>query len=253
MPSKPKYKRVMLKLSGEVLSGGLGGFRGESAAGGKRRTGVSIDSAVLESLCKEIAEVKKLGVQIVIVIGGGNIWRFRDFKETGIDRVTSDNIGMLATIMNAVAMQSMFEKLGTECRVSSAVNIPQIAEPYLRRKAVRHLEKGRIVICAGGTGSPFFTTDSAAALRALETGCEVLMKATNVDGVYDKDPDIYKGAKKFSLLTYHKVLEMDLKFMDSAAVSLCKESFVPILVFNLKKYGNIKRAVLGETLGTLIH
>ena len=160
---KPKYKRIMLKLSGEVLLG--------SCASG-------IDHNVLESLCNEILEVRKLGVQIVIVIGGGNIWRYRDFKDTGIERVTSDNIGMLATIMNAVAMQSMFEKLGAESRVASAIDIPQIAEPYLRRKVIRHLEKDRIVICAGGTGSPFFTTDSAAALRALETNCEVLLKAT---------------------------------------------------------------------------
>lgn len=228
----------MLKLSGEVLLG-------------NRSSG--IDHKVLHELCREILDVKKLGVQIVIVIGGGNIWRFRDFKETGIERVTSDNIGMLATIMNATAMQSMFEKLGVDCRVASAIDIPQIAEPYLRRKVIRHLEKGRIVICAGGTGSPFFTTDSAAALRALETNCNVLLKATNVDGVYNKDPDKFKNAKKFNELTYHEVLEMDLEFMDQAAVSLCKESAVPIMVFNLKKRGNIKRAVLGEKVGTIIH
>lgn len=228
----------MLKLSGEVLLG---------------HRGSGIDHKILEGLCREIVEVKKLGAQIVIVIGGGNIWRYRDFKETGIERVTSDNIGMLATIMNATAMQSMFEKLGVDCRVASAIDIPQIAEPYLRRKVIRHLEKGRIVICAGGTGSPFFTTDSAAALRALETNCDVLLKATNVEGVYNKDPDKFKNAKKFSELTYHEVLEMDLEFMDQAAVSLCKESSVPIMVFNLKKRGNIKRAVLGEKTGTIIH
>ena len=227
----------MLKLSGEVLAG----------------LSASIDHKILESLCREILEVRGLGVQIVIVIGGGNMWRFRDFKETGIDRVVSDNIGMLATIMNAVAMQSMFEKLGVDCRVASAIDIPQIAEPYLRRKVIRHLEKGRIVICAGGTGSPFFTTDSAAALRALETNCDVLMKATNVDGVYDKDPDTHKGAKKFDSLTYHDVLEKELGFMDQSAISLCKESKVPILVFNLKKRGNIKKASMGQKLGTLIH
>jgi len=234
---KPKYKRIMIKLSGEVLLGGC-------ASG--------IDHNVLESLCDEILEVRKLGVQIVIVIGGGNIWRYRDFKDTGIERVTSDNIGMLATIMNAVAMQSMFEKLGAVCRVASAIDIPQIAEPYLRRKVIRHLEKDRIVICAGGTGSPFFTTDSAAALRALETNCEVLLKATNVDGVYDKDPDKSKNAKKFDELTFHDVLEMDLEFMDQAAISLCKESNVPVVVFNLKKRGNIRAAVLGEKVGTII-
>lgn len=228
----------MLKLSGEVLQG--------SGSGG-------IDNKVLESLCREVIDVKKLGVEIVIVIGGGNIWRYRDFKDTGIDRVTSDNIGMLATIMNATAMQSMFERLGAICRVSSAIDIPQIAEPYLRRKVIRHLEKGRIVICAGGTGSPFFTTDSAAALHALETNCEALLKATNVDGVYDKDPDKFKNAKKFSEITYHQVLEKDLGFMDQSAVALCKESNMPIVVFNLQKKGNIARAVLGEKVGTLIH
>lgn len=234
---KPKYKRIMLKLSGEVLLG-------------THESG--IDHKMLKALCREILEVAKLGVQIVIVIGGGNIWRFRDFKETGIERVTSDNIGMLATIMNATAMQSMFEKLDIECRVASAINIPQIAEPYLRRRVIRHLEKGRIVICAGGTGSPFFTTDSAAALRALETNCEVLLKATNVTGVYNKDPDKFKNAKMFSELNYHQVLEMDLEFMDQAAVTLCKESSVPIIVFNLKKRGNIKKAVLGQKIGTII-
>ena len=228
----------MLKLSGEVLLG-----KGESG----------VDYKVLEALCGEVIGVQKLGVQIVIVIGGGNIWRFRDFKETGIDRVVSDNIGMLATIMNAVAMQSTFEKLGADCRVSSSINIPQIAEPYLRRKVMRHLEKGRIVICAGGTGSPFFTTDSAAALRALETNCEVVLKATKVEGVYDKDPEKFKDAKKFDKITYHDVLEKDLLFMDQAAISLCKESGVPIIVFNLEKHGNIKASVLGEKVGTLVY
>lgn len=228
----------MLKLSGEVLLGGA--------------TQGSVDYKVLEALCAEIIEVKKLGVDIVMVIGGGNIWRYRDFKETGIDRVISDNIGMLATIMNAVAMQSTFEKLGTECRVASAIDVPQIAEPYLRRKVVRHLEKGRIVICAGGTGSPFFTTDSAAALRALELSCDVLLKATKVEGVYDKDPEKFKNAVRFEKISYHDVLEKELNFMDQAAVSLCKEGSIPILVFNLEKRGNIKRAVLGEKIGTLI-
>lgn len=234
---KPKYQRIMLKLSGEVLLGA-------NASG--------IDHKILENLCREILAVKKLGVEIVIVIGGGNIWRYRDFRETGIERVTSDNIGMLATIMNAVAMQSMFDKLNAPCRVASAIDIPQIAEPYLRRKVLRHLEKGRIVICAGGTGSPFFTTDSAAALRALETNCQVLLKATKVEGVYDRDPEKFKHAKKFTQLSYQQVLEMDLSFMDQAAISLCREKALPILVFNLEKTGNIKKAILGEKLGTLV-
>lgn len=234
---KPKYKRVMLKLSGEVLLG-------------SHESG--IDYKVLNDLCREIIEVAKLGAQIVIVIGGGNVWRYRDFIETGIERVTSDNMGMLATIMNAVAMQSAFEKMAVECRVASAIDIPQIAEPYLRRKVLRHLQKNRIVICAGGTGSPFFTTDSAAALRALETNCSVLLKATKVDGVYDKDPEKFKNARKFDSLSYHQVLEMDLAFMDQAAVSLCKEGGLPIIVFDLEKRGNILKAVIGEKVGTIV-
>ncbi len=228
----------MLKLSGEMLLG-------------KLQSG--IDHSILNALCEEVIEVSKLGVQIAIVIGGGNIWRFRDFKETGIERTTSDNIGMLATIMNAVAMQSSFERLGQPCRVSTAISIPQIAEPYLRRKAIRHLEKGRILICAAGTGSPYFTTDSAAALRALELNCEVLLKATKVDGVYDSDPKKNPNAKRFESISYHEVLEKDLEFMDQAAISLCKESSLPVVVFDLSQRGNIKRGVLGESIGTLIH
>lgn len=228
----------MLKLSGEVLLG-------------RRPSGISPN--ILKSLCEEIFEVKKLGADIAIVIGGGNIWRYRNYKETGLDRVTLDNMGILATVMNGLAMQNMFEALGAPCRVASAIDVPQIAEPYRRRKAIRHLEKGRIVICAGGTGSPFFTTDSAAALRGLELGCEILLKATKVSGVYDKDPEKYKHAKKFDDLTYHDVLQMELGFMDQAAVSLCKEGNLPILVFNLGKKGNIKKAVFGEKIGTLVH
>lgn len=227
----------MLKFSGEVLLG-------------KKTFG--IDPEVLESLCKEIIDVKQLGVEIVVVIGGGNIWRYRSSKDTSLDRVTLDNMGILATVMNALAMQSVFEKKGVPCRVASAIDVPQIAEPYLRRKAMRHLEKSRIVICAGGTGSPFFTTDSAAAIRGLELSCECLLKATKVDGVYDKDPEKYKNAKKFDKLSYHEVLGKDLQFMDLAAVSLCKEGRLPILVFNLWKRDNIKKAVKGEKIGTLI-
>lgn len=227
----------MLKLSGEVLMG-------------SKQSG--LDNEVLKKLCKEIGEVAKKGVQIVIVVGAGNIWRYRDHIETGIERVTSDNIGMLGTIMNAVAMQSCFEKLGHECRVASAIDIPQIAEPYITRKVIRHLEKGRIVICAGGTGSPFFTTDSAAALRALETKCDILLKATKVDGVYDSDPKKNPKAKKFDHLTYQEVLSMELGFMDQAGVSLCKESSIPVYVFDLQVSGNIMRVVKGENVGTCI-
>ena len=232
-----KYKRIMLKLSGEVLLGGL-------ASG--------IERERLEGLCREILDVQKEGIEVAVVIGGGNFWRYRNQKELELDRVTLDNMGIMATVMNAVAMQSMFEKLGAAARVASAIDVPQIAEPYRRRKVMRHLEKGRVVICAGGTGSPFFTTDSAASLRALELNCDVLLKATKVDGVYDKDPEKHTDAKKFETLTYHDVLEMELEFMDQAAVSLCKEGNLPIVVFNLAKEGNIQRAALGEKIGTRV-
>lgn len=235
--AKPKYKRVMLKLSGEVLLG-------------KQDNG--IDFQVLHNLCGEIVEVAKMGTEMVIVIGAGNIWRYRDNTGSGIDRVSSDYMGMLATIMNAVAMQSSIEEQGVYVRVCSALNIPQVAEPYLRRRAIRHLEKGRVVICAGGTGNPFFTTDSAAALRALELDCDVLLKATKVDGVYDKDPKKFKDAKKFKAMKYTDVLGMDLEFMDSAAVSLCKDSKLPIMIFDLTQKGNIKKAVEGKDIGTMV-
>ncbi len=235
---KLQYKRIMLKLSGEVLLG-------------NKEWG--IDPKKLHELCSEIALVKKSGVEIVIVIGGGNIWRYRQEKDTGLDRVTLDNMGMIATVMNALAMENMFEKLGIEARVSSSLDMSKIAEPYLRQKALHHLKKGRIVLCAGGTGSPFFTTDSAAAIRALELGCDVLMKATKVDYVYDRDPEKFKNAKKLEHLTYHEVLERDLTFMDQAAIALCREGPLPIIVFNLEKRGNILRSVSGEKIGTVIN
>ena len=237
MSGKPKYKRVMLKLSGEVLLG-------DNDSG--------IDFDILHALCGEITEIANMGVEVVVVIGAGNIWRYRDNTGSGIDRVSSDYMGMLATIMNAVAMQSSIEEQGVYVRVCSALNIPQVAEPYLRRRAIRHLEKGRVVICAGGTGNPFFTTDSAAALRALELDCEVLLKATKVDGVYDKDPMKYKDAVKFDTMKYTDVLGMDLEFMDSAAVSLCKDSKLPIMIFDLTGKGNVQKAVMGEDIGTIV-
>ncbi|MBT6069246.1 UMP kinase [Candidatus Peregrinibacteria bacterium] len=236
--AKSKYKRVMLKLSGEVLLG-------------DQDNGIDFD--ILHALCGEVVEVAKMGVEVVIVIGAGNIWRYRDNTGSGIDRVSSDYMGMLATIMNSVAMQSSIEAQGIYVRVCSALNIPQVAEPYLRRRAIRHLEKGRIVICSGGTGNPYFTTDSASALRALELDCEVLLKATKVDGVYDKDPKKFDDAKRFDSLTYTDVLSMDLEFMDSAAVSLCKDSKLPIMIFDLTKKGNIQKAVEGESIGTVIN
>lgn len=227
----------MLKLSGEVLLG-------------KRESG--IDPNVLEMLCKEIEEVSRFGAEIAIVIGGGNIWRYRQEKGTGLDRVTLDYMGMIATVMNGLALHSMFQKLQVESRVLSAFNMPQVAELYVRDRAVYHLKKGRIVICAGGTGSPFFTTDSAASLRALELECDGLLKATKVDYVYDCDPEKFKNAKKLTRLTYHEVLERDLTFMDQTAVALCKEGSLPIIVFNLEKQGNIARAAKGEKVGTVI-
>ena len=197
-------------------------------------------------------EVTKTGVEVVVVIGAGNIWRFKDNEDSGIDRVSSDYMGMLATIMNAMAMQSSIEAQGVYTRACSALDIPQVAEPYIRRRAVRHLEKGRVVICAGGTGNPYFTTDSAAALRALELNCDVLLKATKVDGVYDKDPKKFKDAKRFTTMTYTQVLGMDLAFMDSAAVSLCKDSKLPVVIFDLTQHGNIKKVVEGAKIGTVI-
>jgi uridylate kinase len=235
--SKIKYKRILLKLSGEILEG---------------KNGYGIDFDTLKNLCEEVKAVQKLGVEVAIVIGGGNIWRYRDFKSSGLDRVNSDYMGMLATIMNSIAMEDQFSKIGIEARALSAINMPVVIGTYLRAKALDYLKKGRVVICAGGTGSPFFTTDSAAALRALELNCDILLKATKVDYVYDKDPHKYKNAKKFTSLSYLEVLKRELEVMDLSAVSLCLERKLPILVFNLNKKGNIARAVQGEKIGTLI-
>jgi len=235
---KSRYARVALKISGEALLG-------------KKSHG--IDFEFLEGICKEIVEVKKkLSVKMVITIGAGNIWRARDKKDTGIDRVYSDIMGMLGTIMNAVAMQSMLEKLGSETRIASAIDIPQLAEPYIRRRVMRHLEKDRIVIMAGGTGNPYFTTDTAAALRALELKCDVLLKASNIDGVYNLDPKKSAKAKRFEKISFSDVLEKDLKFMDGSAVSLCRESKLPIIVFDLNKKGNILKSISTDGVGTLI-
>lgn len=216
------------------------------------KKGSGIDFAFVDALCKEIAAVKKMGVEIVIVIGGGNFWRYRDFVESGIDRVHSDYMGMMATIMNSLALSNGFRKYKIDARPLSAFAMPVVVETYLRDKGVGYLDKGKIVICAGGTGNPFFTTDTAAALRALELDCDVLMKATKVDYVYDKDPMKHKDAKKFKKLSYHKVLDMGLKVMDLSAVSLCSDNKLPISVFNLTKRGNIAKVVKGENVGTLI-
>ena len=234
---KPKYKRILLKISGEAL-------QGEASYG--------TSAEVLETVSEEIKEVQSLGVEIAVVIGGGNIFRGVSGAAAGMDRATADYMGMLATIINALALQDALERKGVYTRVQSALEVKQVAEPYIRRRAIRHLEKGRVVILASGTGNPFFTTDTAATLRALEIGAEIILKATKVDGVYDKDPLRYKGASKFKELSYMEVLKKGLKVMDATAISLCMEGGIPIVVFNLLDYGNIKRIALGEEIGTTV-
>ena len=237
MPEKIKYKRVLLKLSGEALKG-------------KNEGGIDPDT--INNIAKQIADVKELGIDLSLVIGGGNIFRGIAGATKGMDRSNADYMGMLATIMNAIAMQDALENMGIHTRVLSAIEVKEICEPYIRRRAVRHLEKGRVVIFAGGTGNPYFTTDTAACLRAMETGSEVILKATNVDGVYDKDPKKHSDAKFFDKLTYIDVLKSQLKVMDATAVSLCMDNNLPIIVFNLNKEGNIKRVVTGEKIGTTV-
>ena len=237
MPEKIKYKRVLLKLSGEALKG-------------KNEGGIDPDT--INNIAKQIADVKELGIDLSLVIGGGNIFRGIAGATKGLDRSNADYMGMLATIMNAIAMQDALENMGIHTRVLSAIEVKEICEPYIRRRAVRHLEKGRVVIFAGGTGNPYFTTDTAACLRAMETGSEVILKATNVDGVYDKDPKKHSDAKFFDKLSYIDVLKSQLKVMDATAVSLCMDNNLPIIVFNLNKEGNIKRVVTGEKIGTTV-
>ncbi len=234
-----KYRRVLLKLSGEALMGGTKGF--------------GIDPEVITTIAEQIKEVKDLGVEIAIVVGGGNIFRGLAATASGIDRATGDQMGMLATAINALALQDRLEKLGVFTRVMSALRMEAIAEPYIRRRAIRHLEKGRTVILAAGTGHPFFTTDTAAALRATEIGADVILKATKVDGVFDADPLKDKSAKMYDKLTYLEVLSQGLKVMDSTATSLCMDNSLPIIVFNLNQRGNLKRAVMGEKIGTIVH
>jgi uridylate kinase len=237
--TKLKYKRILLKLSGEVFAGD---------------TDVAFDSDVLISLAKDVKKLQKLGVQIGIVIGGGNIWRFRDFKHLDfLDRVSSDTMGMMATVMNAMAFEAALKSIGADVRAMSAFPCEKAVENYVPKRAKHHLDKGKIVIFAGGTGSPFFTTDSAAALRALEMDCDILLKATKVDAVYDKDPVKYKDAKKFDKLSYQKIIEMGLGVMDLTCASLCKDSGLPMLVFNLNEKGSIEKAVKGAKIGTIIN
>ena len=234
----PKYRRIVLKLSGEALQGKLG---------------FGIDPEVLDLLAQQIKDVKDLGVQITVVVGGGNIFRgLSRASSTGMDRATADYMGMLATAINGLALQDALERLEVPTRVQTAIEIAKIAEPYIRRRAIRHLEKGRVVIFVGGIGSPFFTTDTTAALRAMEIGADVVLKATNVDGVYSSDPAVDRTAKKFTHLSFTDVLKRNLKVMDATAVSLCRDNSLPIIVFNLHRPGNIRRSVCGEPIGTIV-
>jgi uridylate kinase len=233
----PRYKRILLKLSGEALMG---------------EQGYGIDHAVLDAITSEVKEVYNLGVEIAIVIGGGNIFRGLSGAAKGMERASADYMGMLATVLNALALQNILENKGVVTRVQSAIEMRELAETYIRRRAVRHLEKRRVVIFAAGTGNPYFTTDTAAALRAMEIGAEIIMKATKVDGVYSADPMKDKTATKFDKLTYIDVLQQDLRVMDATAISLCMDNSLPIIVFNLNVSGNIKKIILGETVGTLV-
>ena len=231
------YQRVLLKLSGEVLAG---------------EEGFGIDPAKATQLAVEVKSIHDLGIDIGLVIGAGNIFRGMQAAAKGMQRVTGDYLGMLATIMNAICVQDALENLGTVTRTLSAITVAQIAEPYIRRRAIRHLEKGRIVIVAGGTGNPYFTTDTAAALRATELGAEVLIKGTKVDGVYDKDPVVHSDAIKYDRVSYKEAIQKELRIMDMTAISLCKENSLPIKVFNINRNGDLKKLILGEPIGTLV-
>ena len=235
--SEPVFSRVLLKLSGEVLA---------------NKYGFGIDPEKVAYLAEQIEPIYKSNIDIGLIIGAGNIFRGMEAAAGGMDRVTGDYLGMLATIMNAIALQDSLEKISCQTRTLSAINVTQIAEPYIRRRAIRHMEKGRIVIIAGGTGNPFFTTDSAAALRATELGSDILLKGTKVDGVYNKDPEKYTDAKKYKKLTYKKVIQDDLGVMDMTAITLCKENNIPIKVFNIKNSGNLLDIVMGSKIGTTI-
>ncbi|HEX9427711.1 MAG TPA: UMP kinase [Candidatus Polarisedimenticolia bacterium] len=237
MGKAPRYRRILLKLSGEALLG-------------SRQFG--LDPDVLRRIAAEVRDLHTLGVQVTMVIGGGNIYRGLAAEGEGVDRVTGDHMGMLATVINSLAMQDSLEKLDVHTRVLSAIEIRQVAEPYIRRRAMRHLEKGRVVIIAAGTGNPYFTTDSAAALRAMEVKAEVLLKATQVDGVYSADPRKVSAAKRYETITYLQVLKQGLKVMDATAISLCMDNQLPIIIFNLAKPGNIRRVVMGEKIGSMV-
>jgi uridylate kinase len=237
LKSRIQYKRILIKLSGEALSG---------------NEGYGINQNAVIEVAGQIKDLRKMGVEIAIVLGGGNIYRGKKGEKTGMDRVTGDYIGMLATVMNALALQNVLENLGLEASVQTALEIEKIAEPYSRKNALACLKKGVVVIFACGTGNPYFTTDTAAALRAIEIKADILFKATKVDGVYDKDPELHKNAKFYSEISYSDVLKKDLQVMDLTAITLCKENQLPLAVFNMRKKGNLKKAVLGEHIGTIV-
>ncbi len=231
------FKRILLKISGEALAADQG---------------FGIDTARIHEVADELAEVRNLGIELAIVVGGGNFFRGVADQARNMDRVSADHMGMLATVINSLALQDALEKQHVFTRVQTAIEMNQVAEPFIRRRAIRHLEKGRVVIFAGGTGNPYFSTDTAASLRAMEIKADAILKATKVDGIYDADPMKVKDAKKFSTLTYMDVLKLGLKVMDSTAISLCKDNNLPIIVFNLNQRGNIRRVVLGEKIGSLV-
>jgi len=231
------YRRILLKLSGEALMGELS---------------YGVDPAVVHGIAEEVAELVNEGIQVAIVVGGGNIFRGMKGAAAGMERATADYIGMIATVMNAMTLQDALEQIGIQTRVQTAIAMQEVAEPYIRRRAIRHLEKGRVVVFGAGSGNPFFTTDTTAALRAAEINAEVLFKATKVDGVYDSDPKNNPDAKRFKSLTYSHVLTQDLQVMDSTAIALCKDNNIPIIVFDLSVRGNVKRAVTGESIGTIV-
>jgi len=237
MPAEAKYKRILLKLSGEALMG---------------NADYGIDPQMLTRIAREALEVQRAGVEVAIVIGGGNIFRGEGLAKAGMDRVTGDHMGMLATVMNSLALQDALEKLGGRARTMSAIKINEVCEDFIRRRAVRHLEKGRITIFAAGTGNPFFTTDSAAALRAIEIGADLLLKATKVDGVYSADPKKDANAERFEKLTYDQVIERKLAVMDTAAIALCRDHKIPLRIYNLTREGDLMRIVRGEQIGTLV-
>ena len=234
---QPKYQRVILKISGEALAG---------------QAGFGLDHRTLANIAGQLRDVNSLGVQVAVVVGGGNLWRGIAGSDQGMDRATADYMGMLATVMNALALQDALEKADVPSRVQTAIEMRQLAEPYIRLRAIRHLEKNRVVIFAGGTGNPYFSTDTAAALRAAEIGAEVILMAKKVDGVYDSDPKKNPAARRYERLNYMEVLNMELKVMDSTAASLCKDNDIPLIVFDINEQGNIKRAVLGENIGTYL-